>query len=224
MPVKNLIITTWNARGFNSSVPYMRQLLNDSDIVIITEHWLHANRLIRFNEIPSDIAYCAVSSKYASAENYGCVRGQGGVAIMWKQSLQGVTELKNFSHDRIVGVRVQLDQGGVLCIYGVYLPSSGSPEEYDPVVDDLVEIIETREPGSFVIIGGDSNGDIGRMGGPRSSRKPNKRGIVFYGVLEKFDLFACNLCARAKGPVDTFNGPGPHLLIICVYLVRLTID
>ena len=101
MPEKQLSITCWNMRGFNSGVPYLRKLLEDNDIVILSEHWLHVNRLSRFSEVSSEISYSAKSSKFSSAENYGCRRGQGGVAIVWHNTLKGVTEIKNLTHDRI---------------------------------------------------------------------------------------------------------------------------
>ena len=207
MPENQLRISIWNMRGFSSSVPYLRSLLANNDLVIVTEHWLHENRLSRFDEVADGLAFSAKASKAASSDNYGCVRGQGGVAIIWHRSVKGITDIKNLVHDRITGVRFETNSRQVICIYGVYLPTCGSPEGYAPVIDDLVEIVEAREEGSFVIIGGDINGDLGSITGTRSQRAPSDRGIQFYEVVEKFNLYVCNLNDVASGPIDTFQGP-----------------
>ena len=83
-------------RRFYSAVSYVRALFRSNNVVILSEHWLHENRLNRLNEISDSISYCAKSSKYASAENYGTARGQGGVAILWKSDLSGISEIKSF--------------------------------------------------------------------------------------------------------------------------------
>ena len=207
MPEKQLSITCWNMRGFNSGVPYLRKLLEDNDIVILSEHWLHVNRLSRFSEVSSEISYSAKSSKFSSAENYGCRRGQGGVAIVWHNTLKGVTEIKNLTHDRITGVRIEVENGHVLNVFGVYLPANGCPEEYGPCIDDLIEMCESREPGSSIIIGGDVNGDIGTLKGDRGSRPPNNRGIQFNEVVNQFNLMVCNMWIDCVGPVNTHSGP-----------------
>ena len=59
-----LRIACWNLRGFNSAVPYVRRLLEDNDILLLSEHWLHANRLSRLNEIAGDINFCARASNF----------------------------------------------------------------------------------------------------------------------------------------------------------------
>ena len=194
-------------RGFNSGVPYLRKLLDSNDIVIVTEHWLHSNRLSRFKEVAGDIAYSAKSSRFASSDNYGCARGQGGVAILWHNSFKGITDIKEITHDRITGVRIQTQCGGILNILGVYLPANGSPEQYAPCIDDLIEIYESREPGAAIIIGGDINGDMGTLIGSRSTRAPSERGRRFFEVVQRYNLVVCNMLDICTGPVDTFNGP-----------------
>ena len=194
-------------RGFNSAVPYVRVLLNTNDVVILTEHWLHADRLNRLEEILDSISYCAKSSKFAAAENYGSHRGQGGVAILWKSALSGISEVKSILHDRICGLRVQSVDGSVILIYGVYLQARGSPEDFNSAIDDFVKIIDSREVGAECIIVGDVNCDLGNPGGCRSLRPAYDRGRILKEILDKYNLFACNLDSRALGPVDTYYGP-----------------
>ena len=70
-----------------------------------------------------------------------------------------VKEIKDLIHDRICGIRLQNPQGAIFNIFSIYLPSRGSDEDYGSVLDDLYEIVISREMGSLSIIGGDANGD-----------------------------------------------------------------
>ena len=64
------------------------------------------------DQISNNVFYCARASKLSSAENYGCIRGQGGVAILWDRGIVGITEVRNIVHDRICVIRLQTDKGG----------------------------------------------------------------------------------------------------------------
>ena len=218
--MKELKIASYNLRGFNSAIPYIRKMLVSHDILVLSEHWLHENRLNRLSEISNDISYAAKASRYSSAENYGTKRGQGGIAILWKKNLSGVSEVKNVVHDRICGVRVQTSDNRVLIIYAVYMPARGCPEDYDVAIDDLLEIIDSRETGSSVIIAGDINGDLGSLGGSRSQRMANDRGIAFNEVIQRYELYACNLSNGTVGPIDTFNGPTGSSTIDYIFIPR----
>ena len=148
-----LKISIWNMRGFSSSVPYLRELVGQNDIVLLSEHWLHENRLCKFRDVSVDVNFCARSSKAASADNYGTRRGQGGVAILWRKSLKGISEIKEIMSDRMCGIRMQTAEGGVVNIIAVYMPSAGSCEDYSIVLDELAEIVASRETGSISIVG-----------------------------------------------------------------------
>ena len=200
-------IAAWNCRGYKSSVPFLRQLLKANDIVAISEHWLHQNRLSLLNEVSSDFNHCARSSKFSSDDNYGIKRGQGGVALFWNKQYSGVSAISDIKHDRICGVRFETKGGLVLNIFSIYLPSMGSPEGYDESLDDLAEIIETREVGSMSIICGDANSDLGNSGGYRGSKPATTRGTRLFDFMSKYDLVAANMTHNSKGPIITHEGP-----------------
>ena len=202
-----LKISAFNIRGFNSSVPYIRKLMGRNDILLLSEHWLHENKLNRFSEISPSISYCAKSSRLSSSENYGTSRGHGGVAILWHNRLKGISEVKSIIYDRVCAVRLQTICGSVFFIYSVYLPSRGNPEDYSSAIDDLIEIVDSREEGSYCIIGGDVNGDLGSLCGSRSKRAANDRGSLFHETILRYNLIACNLETTTTGPVDTYQGP-----------------
>ena len=179
----------------------------ENNIVAISEHWLHENRLGMFNEIAGDIRFCGRASNFAKADNYGTRRGQGGVALLWKYNMVGVTEISNVIHDRICGIRIATKDGGTLNIFSVYLPAQGCGEDFEACLDDLAEIIESREQGSMNIIFGDFNADMGSLGGSRGKRAATKQGTALLRLVNEFGLTACNLDRCATGPVDTFCGP-----------------
>ena len=77
--MKSAVVT----RGFAGAVPYLRKLVRDNDGVAEAEHWLHNNRLTKHSEVSNEVYVCGRSSKYASADNHGTKRGQGGVALLW---------------------------------------------------------------------------------------------------------------------------------------------
>ena len=176
-------------------------------MVAVAEHWLHDNRLALLGYISSEICYHGRSSNYAKAENYGTKRGQGGVALIWKSNMSGVTEISNIIHDPICGIRVATKNGGILNIFSVYLPAQGGGEELQPCLDDLAEVIDSREQGSINVICGDFNADMGRKGGTRSKRCATKQGSALFKLISEFGLSACNLGTKATGPIDTHVVP-----------------
>ena len=107
-------------RGFSSSVPYLRSLCKEADIIAVSEHWLHENMLKQF-EVSEKLSYCARSSKFAQAEHYGTKRGQGGVALLWRNSVGGISQISDLIHDRMCGIRLQTCKNLIVNILSVYL-------------------------------------------------------------------------------------------------------
>ena len=194
-------------RGFSSSVPYLRSLCKEADIIAISEHWLHENMLKQFEDVTDNFSYCARSSKFALAENYGSKRGQGGVAILWRNSVGGVSQMSNIIHDRMCGIRLQTAGNLIINIVSIYLPSQGSPESLSACLDDLSDLIESRENGSMTIICGDANCDMGHLGGKKSEKTPTNRGRKFYDFISTHNLVSVNCQSWSEGPLETFIGP-----------------
>ena len=143
----------------------------------------------------------------ASDESYGIRRGQGGVAVLWKRDLGGISIIKDIIHDRFCGIRFQTENGALINFISAYLPCQGSPEDYSSCLDDLGEIFESREAGAITIIGGDLNGDLGYDFGNKSNRPPSKQGRLLSEFVTRYNLYPVNLDKSTTGPLDTFNGP-----------------
>ena len=110
-------VKTWNVRGYLSSIPYIRHLLNDCDILCVSEHWLHYNRHYILNDISATHYVHVRSSRASCASNFGVGRGQGGVAIFWRKELSGISVVSEIIHDRVCAIRLQTGTGFVFYIF-----------------------------------------------------------------------------------------------------------
>ena len=205
---KNSIsICVWNARGLKTSIPYIRELCKRYDLVLITEHWLHSNRLDELDGIAENVSYFGRASRHSGDEAYWVRRWQGGVAILWNKNIISITPMHDYVHDRFCAVRIQNDNSAVFNIFCVYLPARGCSDDLTTTLDELCAVIENTEVGTRNIICGDMNADVGDMCGTRNTNKCTKEGTMLYNFITKYDLLAANLGVKSKGPVDTFYGP-----------------
>ena len=204
---KNLTtICTWNSRGLNSSIPYLRELIKSYDIILINEHWLHECRHNFVEQISASVNYIIRSSKYSSSESYGFKRGQGGVMILWDKTISGITPINEIVHDRICAIRVQNVNGTVFNIYNVYMPAQGCADDLAVTLDELGAILDNSEANAYNIIGGDLNGDMGNLGGPRANHICTNEGRIVYDFTSRYNLYPVNLSMKAIGPINTFYG------------------
>ena len=202
-----LNVCCWNSRGMSAAVPYLRELITRYDIICLSEHWLHHNRLTFLEEVSRDIDYVAHSSNAAAADSYGSKRGQGGVAVIWRKGMNNITPMVHLKHDRICGIRIQNVNGAVYNLFSVYMPSAGSGDDFLTTLDELGAIMEETEVGSLNIVGGDLNADPGKAGGPRGYKEHTQRGDALMGFCHRYNLLLTNLDVEAVGPVDTHFGP-----------------
>ena len=202
----DLRIACWNARGYLASIPYIKQLLSHCDILAISEHWVFESRLFKLAQISDSHLCFARASKLASAEEYGVGRGQGGVAIFWDSTIFGVTAVTDIILDRACAIRLQTRSGSIVYFVSVYLPAQGSCDSLDNSLDDITEVIESREEGAHIVVLGDFNGDVGSLGGPRGTRNPTLRGTKVMRFFDRHGLSPLNMQKFAGGPVDTYEG------------------
>ena len=105
------------------------------------------------------------------------------------------------------GIRLQTCNNLVINIVSIYLPSQGSPESLAACLDDLSDIVDSREIGSMTIICGDANCDMGSLGGEKGIRPPTGRGRKFFEFTSSHNLVPANLQSWSKGPIETYVGP-----------------
>jgi len=47
----NLSLRSYNLRGFNNGLPYLKKLCSDNDIIFVQEHWLLKSQLYMLDNI-----------------------------------------------------------------------------------------------------------------------------------------------------------------------------
>ena len=128
-----------NIRGFKSNSDYLRTLLMSHDLLAISEHWLHDYDLHLLSSF-SDNFLCFSSTSPSREDPVWCrpnfLRGQGGVAILFKKSLQNlVKKLDTSLSHRVVGLQLRTLPLPI-CFLGVYLPSrSGCTDTFRECLD-----------------------------------------------------------------------------------------
>ena len=203
--MNTLKIGCWNVRGLSASIPYLRNLLDKSDISCINEHWLHRNRLNYLNEISNEFLNFGRAGKSSTERNFGLKRGQGGVAIFQRKNLSGVSIIENILHDRICGLRIQDAKGSSIVIFSVYMPAVGGHDDLAGTLDDLSSFIDNLDEDAVPIVCGDFNGDMGRSGGSRGVGDPTRAGCLVADFMRKHDMLATNMLELGKGPLYTFE-------------------
>ncbi len=201
-----LVLTTWNCRDLNKGEPYRHQLAdNDSDVVVVTEHWLWPFESQRLSQVhPSFAAETKTDSRLD--ENSSLLRGCGGVGILWRNNLDA-TPISCISSDRICGIRVKLSlaEPAELTILGVYLPCADQGlEAYCEHLVELERLVSEGQRLGPVVIAGDFNAHLGPLGGTRSQDNPNQQGIILKQLLDRCELYVVSLSSLSEGPLYTF--------------------
>ena len=203
---QKLRIYSWNSRGLSAAVPCIRALMAKCDVLTLSEHWLHNNRLNQLENLSDDFNICARASRDSSEESYGLRRGQGGVAVLWRKSLKGISAIETIKHNRICGIRVQTTDGAILVILSIYLPASGSSTDLSVTLNELEGIMDALEEDAIPIICGDYNGHMGTLGGPRGIGPPTNAGRLVHKFMNRQNLFAANMLNSATGNQNTYVG------------------
>ena len=203
-----LSLSCFNLNGFNSSQPYIAHLLKENQVLGISEHWLSGPELYKMERICSSHSVYAKCNKDLETSPPNRGRGYGGVAIYCDKSLTATPVLGVLS-DRIIAVTVGVGNQQ-LCIINVYMPNSGG-EEYDRVIDELLELSVKYNGTHKLLVMGDFNTTFGRRGGPRGSEDCTVRGATFLdsiGANEYDPLLCADMSQKASGCTHTFYRQG----------------
>ena len=190
----------------------------ENDIIFLSEHWLHNNKLNLLSEVSNDFNCFGRASSRSSEESFGLRRGQGGVAIFWKKGLKGISVIETMVHSRICGIRMEREDNSALVFISVYMPAAGSRDNLSVTLDELGAFLEELGEGVVPIVGGDFNGNMGIRGGPRANNAPTKAGIAVHEFAKSQNLIATNLMRIATGQVDTYVGHNGSSLIDYIFV------
>ena len=182
-------ITTWNCRGLHNSIPFIKHLFSSGvDILELQEHWLWPFELDQLGSIDPDLAFTAVCDHRLSPSS-SLTHGCGCYAIVWRKSIPTVP-VSHVESDRICSIQVPLEGSHPLTVIGVYMPSAEYPQEtYNEYINAANQIISATPPSSPLLLVGDLNCYMGKLGGPRSSTDPNQRGVQWMDLVENHSLY-----------------------------------
>ena len=184
-------IACWNARGYLASIPYIRHLLSETDILAISEIRSMKTDLTAY--LIFLILTCALPVRVSKLQLKTTVMVEDREVLPYFE-IKGISVVSDIIFDRVCVIRLQTSLGGVIYILSVYLTAQRSCESIESTLDKISEVIESRDEGARVITV-NFNGDVGSGGGPRGDK-----------VLRFFDrhgLVPLNMQETASGPIDT---------------------
>jgi exonuclease III len=119
-----LVISSCNMHGIGTATTYARALLDNCDILAISEHWLPEQELYKLNDLHLEFNSIA---KAGTIPEIGITttHSWGGVALLWRKQIDMYISTLQIYSRRICAVQVHQDNMSPLYIIGVYLPKAG---------------------------------------------------------------------------------------------------
>ena len=153
--MEKLKISTFNCKNVKTSVPEVRQLCDNRDIVFLQETWLIDSEFHIISSIDKTFYVRAMSAMNTSSQ---AVRGRpyGGTGILWRKEL-GDCNILDSDEPRIMCLELKNDTHCILLI-NVYLPydSYDNLDEFMFLLSKVNSIIENH-PSSHACVIGDFN-------------------------------------------------------------------
>ncbi|XP_066270228.1 uncharacterized protein [Branchiostoma lanceolatum] len=202
---ENLTIGCYNTRGLVSALPFIRLHLAEVDILAIAEHWLYEDALTALDHaLDTHRGWGRADRRLKDKENRAWRRGQWGVALVWKTSIDYAVHKLEDGNDRLMGIRIRLRNGQKSFVFAVYLPHANSPmEEYRDQLDVMVEVYGKYENEGSVLFVGDFNAELGQEGGQRGRGQTSRFGSELLSTMEELGLISLNLNIICEGPIGT---------------------
>ena len=127
-----LTFASYNSNGLGvGRTEYISQLMNKCDILLLQEHWQLENQLDNLSSIFTGTHSHGVSGMNEREIVQG--RPYGGVAFLWKESINCKIRLVKCNSNRLCAILVE--QGNLsMLIFNVYMPTD---TEYDLKNNDI---------------------------------------------------------------------------------------
>ena len=187
---------TYNCKNIQSSIPEINDLCKCHDIVLLQETWVFRNQLPMLSSISNEfVGYGLSSMKDEQQIHTG--RPFGGIAVLWRKSLNKYISIVTYDCDRIVGLKFELNSFGVLFVC-VYLPydCSDNFDDYMFLLAKISQIIDEFQT-PYVYVCGDFNAN-----GSFHVRSPKKK-MIFETAPPQIliKLYTLPLCDYNRRPV-----------------------
>ena len=163
----NLTIVTFNCQCFNEAkVPFLSDLFNKCDILLLQEHGLYKTQFDLFDRLDgvNGVGKHGVSSMDERVLLSG--RPHGGSVILWKYDLNLKVDPVECTSQRLSAILLTLLDGKQLLICCLYMPCDDRGQnknliEFEQVLNE-VEVLLHSNNVDMVVLGGDWNTDISR--------------------------------------------------------------
>ena len=200
----SLSLLTWNATGLMSSSVYLSDLLqkNNIDVCGVSETWLYPWDGHFVNSIHTNY-YGVSSSTYQSQYLNPCARmvRKGGVALVWKKSLNASVRVLDTNDERIIGISLQYENGSCCFIFKMYFPSSGHRyEEFIEYIEKLHDIVNFYSMQGNIYIMGDLNV---HLNGTAFIKPLDRRGYALQDFLNVHDYISAGTLPLTTGALTT---------------------
>ncbi|CAC5359457.1 unnamed protein product [Mytilus coruscus] len=200
--MSSLKLLAWNVRGIMSSTVCLSNLLRstDCDVCIISEHKLKTRSLNYLSSIEQ--GYKCVCKADSLPNFYNAYHGKGGIAILYKSTLQfSINEIHDTNSERIVGLEIKTPSKGSIFIFGAYLPSDESVDNYRTELNILDTLYTHYSNYGNVIIAGDLNASCLEKDKLCSNRYKSAELMKF---VKRYQLLFSGGKIKHKGPDYTF--------------------
>ena len=183
---KTLTLTSFNCEhADNFRLPFLKELFNKCDFLLIQEHGLLKSKLSWFHELGENVGIHGVSAMKEDQLPWG--RPHGGAAILWHGTVHNRVTPLSWDSSRCCAVTVDV-AGETLLLVCVYMPCDDWRHdkniiEYKNILNEISVICNSTNA-SHVCIGGDFNTDISR-------NTPQTEALKLY--LEDSNLYCCAL-------------------------------
>ena len=199
-----LHVTSINTQGLKSNIVHVTNLLEQNDILFLSEHWLsNAEKSILTNINKHNTHQIF----FTAAEKQAMGRPFGGNCFMIRSSL---IQKKTVLHDdsNALAIRIQSTNFDVIFI-GVYLTcyhDSPSKDEYTQQLNNISALVEMYTDESDFVIMGDFQTFPSNMYDNLARNNPKRNPLS--PILEQFlgenDL-ACVDITKGQGPTHTYE-------------------
>ena len=208
----SLTIISYNCRGAMSATMYLNNLLKKCDILCLQEHHLFPECVNFFRSF--DPLFTAET--IIDLDCYDtCTKRirKGGVAIMWRKSLDYCVKKLDVPKycDRIVGICLTVRGNQPIYIINVYMPASSCEITlYYEILDEIQLLLDTYMSQGVVLIGGDLNGQLGYCIGRRPGTVVNDRGKLLNKFMLHNNLESMVSHSNCIGPLFTYYPDNVH--------------
>ena len=168
MESMSINIVSYNCHGFRNSSGYVKELLEQCDILCLQEHWLLDQQLCDLN-ICQNFAVTGVSGMASDCVIHG--RPYGGCAVYVRNTLSSSISHCQVVSRRFCGIKVKLAGGRILLVVCAYLPfdngHASDSLKFSEVLCELEAFLSTQCYDLLAVVG-DFNVDFTRTNRPRT--------------------------------------------------------